>query len=282
MNFRLEWETEEQGRTYAGVQHRTLLLPSVCSPLVLGRILSEASWLQETVFLSFPLFAQIQHKCEPLEGTSCFSWFWTGARVQTHLQRVDSVSGRIINSEVDVSGGEWSVSRVHSLIASLRAALWLLDKAGCSYKIHSHKGLRSRRFQVKRAGTLRKNQHKWTGYQLNKCNHGRVSLGSWTDLRNRLHSGRCATCCGQTRGRTTAQKRPRNTSATTACEAAPTSTGTAFRRWKCFHIKKKKGSGCRGKKAPSVNLSWLKLLQTMAYLWISVQRPNPLSDRTWK
>lgn len=130
------------------------------------------------------------------------------------------------------------MSRVHSLVVSLRAALSLMDKAGCNYKIHSHKGLQSRRFQVKRAGTLHKNQHKRTGYWLNKCNHGRMSLGSWTDLRSRLHLGPCATCCGQTRGRTMAQKRPRNTSATTACEAAPTSTGTAFCRWKCFHIKR--------------------------------------------
>lgn len=106
---------------------------------------------------------------------------------------------------------------------------------------------------MKRAGTLRINQHKWSGYQLNKCNHGLVSLGSWTVLRNRLLSGRCATCCGQTPGRTMDQKRPRNTSATTACEAAPTSTGTTFHRWKCSHTKK--GAGVEGSKAPSVNLS---------------------------
>ena len=43
--------------------------------------------------------------------------------MQKHLQRVDSVSAQIINSGVDVSGGEGRVSRVHSLIACLRAAL---------------------------------------------------------------------------------------------------------------------------------------------------------------
>lgn len=76
---------------------------------------------------------------------------------------------------------------------------------------------------------MKANHEAELGYQMNKCNRGRVfSLGSWTDLRNRLRLGPCATCCGQTRERTTALKRPRNTSATTACEAAPTFTGTAF------------------------------------------------------
>lgn len=59
-------------------------------------------------------------------------------------------------------------------------------------------------------------------------------LCSWTGSRSLLRSGRCATCCGRTRGRTTALRKPRNTSATTASEAAPISTGTAsysYRYW---------------------------------------------------
>lgn len=175
--------------------------------------------------------------------------------------------GPLADTPAESHFGVWSDNKLRSwclwrrvkgeqsaLADRVRAALWLLVKAVRSYKIYSHKGLHSRRFQVNRAGTLHKRSHRWTGYRLHKCNRGCVSLGSWTDSRNRLRLARCATCCGPTPGRTMAQKRPRNTSATTACEAAPTSTGTAFRRLKCFHIKKK-GSGCRGKKKLS-QLIW--------------------------
>lgn len=48
---------------------------------------------------------------------------------------------------------------------------------------------------------------------------------SWIGSRSRRPSGPCATCCGPTPWRTSATRKPRNISATTRCEAAPTSTG---------------------------------------------------------
>lgn len=53
-------------------------------------------------------------------------------------------------------------------------------------------------------------------------------MSSWIGSRSRQLSGPCVTCCGLILWRILATRKPRNTSATTQCEAAPTSTGDLF------------------------------------------------------
>lgn len=53
---------------------------------------------------------------------------------------------------------------------------------------------------------------------------------SWIGSRSRRLSGPCATCCGPTRWRTLAMRKPKNISATTRCEAALTFTGQSCLR----------------------------------------------------
>lgn len=59
---------------------------------------------------------------------------------------------------------------------------------------------------------------------------GTCASFSWIGSRSRLLSGPCATCCGLTRWRTLAMRKPKNISATTRCEAALTSTGQSCLR----------------------------------------------------
>lgn len=59
---------------------------------------------------------------------------------------------------------------------------------------------------------------------------GTSASSSWIDSRSRRLLGPCATCCGLTRWRTLAMRRPKNISATTRCEAALTSTGQSCLR----------------------------------------------------
>lgn len=59
---------------------------------------------------------------------------------------------------------------------------------------------------------------------------------SWIGSRSRRLSGPCATCCGLILWRILATRKPRNISATTRCEAAPTSTGELIPLLPCSNV----------------------------------------------
>lgn len=92
---------------------------------------------------------------------------------------------------------------------------------------------------------------------------------SWIGSRSHRRSGPCATCCGLTRWKTLATRKPKNISATTRCAAALTSTGQSRLRLPPQHILEQTG----------LDGVWKR--QSARSVWVcdgSTQRPSRRRD----